>query len=90
MQNSQFGVHKEIGKLIEPVIDKKIGFDFVRNSTKPYAFISTRDHLIDGTLRIGQKSFHLPPPSEESSVFFAIMAIALQKDFIYKQEFNKL
>jgi hypothetical protein len=46
--------------------------------------------LTDGVLRFGEKSFHLPPPGEESSVFFDIMAIALQKNFKYKEEFNRL
>jgi hypothetical protein len=90
LQNAKFSVYQEIGRLIKPVKDKSMGLSIVSNSSKPHAFISTRDHLTAGVLRFGEKSFHLPPPGEESSIFFDIMAIALQKDFKYKEEFNRL
>ncbi len=66
------------------------GLDIVRHSTKPFAFISTRDHLSDGILRTGFKSYYLPPETQESTLTHALMAIALQKKCKYKKEFNEL
>jgi len=62
----------------------------VRNSSKPYAFISTRDHLEYEMLRFGKKLFHIPPQTEDSTVYFGRIAIAMQKEFQHKKEFNKL
>jgi len=85
---AEFGVHKEIGELMEPAFHKDI--EIVINSTKPLAFISTRDHLIDTMLRFGEQLFHLPPQTQESTLYLDIMAIAMQNNFQYKKQFNKL
>ncbi|CAG2114560.1 unnamed protein product [Medioppia subpectinata] len=90
LKNAKFGVYKEIGELIKPVADKEKGLDIVRIATKPHAYVSTRDHLYYGLLKFGPKVFHLPPPTQESTVFLDVMAIAMQCEFPHKQIFNKL
>jgi hypothetical protein len=89
-KNANSGVHQELGKFLKPVESKSLGLDIVRNSTNSYAFISSRDHLVDGMLRFGEKSFHLPPASDESSLFLDIMAIALPKHCRIIKEINYL
>jgi hypothetical protein len=89
-KSANSGIHQELGKFLEPVASKSVGLDFVRNSTNSYAFISSRDHLVDGMLRFGEKSFHLPPLSDESSLFLDIMAIALPKRCRIVKEINYL
>ncbi len=90
MQNANFGVYQEIAEFLKPVKNKQHGLDVVRNSSKPHAYISTRDHLNYGMLLYGHKSFHLPPATEESTVFLDVMAIAIRKDFEHKNTFDKL
>lgn len=75
---------------MKSVPNKSVGLDFVRNSANSYAFISTRDHLINSMHRFGPNSFYLPPLTEDSSLFVHILAIAVRKEFKFKKEFNIL
>jgi len=60
------------------VRSKNIGFEIVRNGTKAFAFVSTRDQLINGMLRLEPESFYLPLQSQESTFNLYIMVIVLQ------------
>ncbi len=66
------------------------GIALVNSSQKPHAFISTREHLTHLMLINGQNYFYLPPQTEESTFNLDIMAIAMHKEFKYKNQINKL
>jgi hypothetical protein len=89
-KNAKSGVHKDIGQLIKPVRNKELGIELVMKSEKNYAYVTTTDFMFDSMLRFGQKSFYSPPLTEDSSFYLDIMAIALQKEFKHKKEFNRL
>jgi hypothetical protein len=90
LQNEKFGTSAEIGKLLEPVQTLSDGIDIVKNSSKAHAFISSREHLTYSIIEKGRQYFYLPPQTEESTFNLDIMGIAMQKEFKYKREFNKL
>jgi hypothetical protein len=89
-KNAKSGAHKDIGQLIKPVRNKELGIELVMKSENNYAYVTTRDFIIESILRFGQKSFYSPPFTEDSSFYLDIMAIALQKEFKHKKEFNRL
>jgi hypothetical protein len=66
------------------------GIDLVKHSSKAHAFIGNRNFLIYSMLINGQKYFYLPPKPEESSFNLQLVGIAMQKEFNYKKQFNKL
>jgi len=72
------------------VVNITIGINDVTKSAKAHAFIATRDHFNHIMLRSDEKSFHLPPETQESVINFDLMAIAMRKDFQYKKQFNRL
>jgi hypothetical protein len=76
--------------LIKPVNSKEIGFEILMNSTNYYAFFSSRDIISLAILTHGRKSFYSPPPTDESTLFLDLMSIAVQKEFPYRETFNKL
>jgi len=57
LKRAEFGVHRELGKYLKPVKTKEIGLETVKNSTKPHAFIITRDLIDYEVLRSGQNHF---------------------------------
>ena len=90
MKNANFGVYKELGKLLVAVRNKDEGLNIVINGQKPSAYISSRDHLFYGLLRNGSKFIHLPPPTQEATLFVDVMGIAFQNDFEHRHNFNKM
>jgi len=68
----------------------KTGINLVKNSAKAHAFISNRDYLYYSMLKFGEKLFHLPPETQDSSFGLDLMGIAMRKDFQYKKQFNRL
>jgi hypothetical protein len=90
LQNEKFGTSGEIGKLLKPVQTLSDGIDIVKNSSKAHAFISSREHLTYSIIEKGREYFYLPPQTEESTFNLDTMGIAMQKEFKYKREFNKL
>jgi len=90
LQNEKFGTSGEIGKLLKPVQTLSDGINIVKNSSKAHAFIASREYLTYSIIEKGREYFYLPPQTEESTFNLDIRGIAMQKEFKYKREFNKL
>jgi hypothetical protein len=63
---------------------------YVKHSSKAYAFIGHRDYLFYYMIKNGRNYFYLPPKTDESSFNLQLLAIAMQKEFKYKKQFNNL
>ncbi len=75
---------------MKPVQNANMAINKLKNSTKAYAFITSREQLIYSMLENGPQNFYLPPDSDESTFSLDIMAIATHKQFKFKKQFNKL
>jgi hypothetical protein len=62
----------------------------VKNSSKAYAFIAYKESLVYEILLNGPKFFYLPPKTDESSFNLELVGIAMDKEFEFKKQFNKL
>lgn len=82
----------EMNKIINLVNDDMEGFRLVKFSpAKPLnIFIELRDNLNYQQINFGKKFFHLPPDTIDSSLFNDILAMPIQKNFAFKQEFNNV
>ncbi len=68
----------------------KEGIDYLKTSSKPYAYLGFREILIYSMLINGPKFFYLAPKTDESSFILQHFGIAMHKRFKYKNQFNKL
>jgi hypothetical protein len=75
---------------MKPIDTREIALDLIINSSDSYAYIVTRNWLSNTILSYGQNSFYSPPLSHESTLFLDFIAIAVQKNFKFVKEFNKL
>jgi hypothetical protein len=68
----------------------KEGINYLKTSSKSYAYLGFREILIYLMLLNGPKFFHLAPKTDESSLILQQIGIAMHKQFKYKNQFNKL
>ncbi len=90
MKESKSGFHRDIGVFIKPVKNFSEGMDLVMNSLKANALISSRSHLAFITSQFDKKLYYIPPETDESILNIDIMAIAVNKEFEFKNQFNYL
>lgn len=81
-----------MNKIINLVNDDMEGFRLVKFSpSKPInIFIELRDNLRYQQINFGKKFIYLPPDTIDSSLFNDILAMPIQKNFVFKQEFNNV
>jgi hypothetical protein len=72
------------------VKNPKEGINYLKTSSKSYAYLGFREILIYLMLINGPKFFYLAPKTDESSLIVQHFGIAMHKQFKYKNQFNKL
>ena len=77
---------------MKSVKSKVEGLEVVRRTkkAKKYSFISNRDHLMYAIVKSAPHTYYLPPLTEDSTFFVDAMALAVNKNFSYKQQFDYL
>ena len=74
---------------MKSVKSKFEGLEVVKR-TKKHSFISNRDHLMYAIVKSADHTYYLPPLTEDSTFFVDAMALATNKNFPYKQQFDHL
>lgn len=74
---------------MKSVKSKVEGLEVVKR-TKKHSYISNLDHLMYGIVKSAPHTYYLPPPTEDATFFVDAMALAMNKDFPYKQQFDYL
>ncbi|CAG2102902.1 unnamed protein product, partial [Medioppia subpectinata] len=89
IMKSNTGVGMELKKGLKGVSNTIAGINMISKSDKQLAIISFREALIYNMYKSCATRLHIPPDTDESTLFMDLLTVGLRKDFPYKNEINK-
>ncbi|CAG2110819.1 unnamed protein product, partial [Medioppia subpectinata] len=89
IMKSNTGVGMELKKGLKGVSNTIAGINMIAKSDKQLAQISFREALIYNMYKSGATRLHIPPDTDESTLFMDLLTVGFRKDFPYKNEINK-